>query len=179
MLKPMRLQNTQRGLTTVELLIAAVLAFGITAAGFEYFRTQHQVFLSQSDMAEMGQNASAVVMELRSHLRNAGYKKLAAQPTYLLQSGAATDTLTVYHDSTSYRFYLDTTTDPAHPKLLRKTGNGAADVYAEDVEQFLLQQVGTNRVRLTLTVRTGRVDPVLADDYHRQTFTYEITVNNQ
>ncbi len=92
-----------------------------------------------------------------------------------------------------YKYYIDQTTDPSHPKLMRQVNGLTPQVYAEDIEdlQFVYtladgsttstpanpEDIRTVGVRVT--ARTERQDPDYpSDHYRRRVFSSRVQVRN-
>lgn len=68
-----RLRN-QRGLTIIEVLIAALIASFVIAGGMQVFVSQNKQHIIQDGVTNMQQNGRATVDELVGKIRQAGYK---------------------------------------------------------------------------------------------------------
>jgi len=92
-----------------------------------------------------------------------------------------------------YKYYIDQTTDPSHPKLMRQVDGQTPQVFAEDIEdlQFIytLADGSTTSapadpddirvVEVQITARTARQDPDYpGDHYRRRTFSSRVQVRN-
>lgn len=108
----------QRGMTLVELLIACLLTFVVGGIALEFYASQHNQWLAQTDLSDMQQNVRALLDELTRNIRAAGYGIITGHPRILVNSNA----LTIYRkDSTkidTIQYYVSTA-DTAHPNLVK------------------------------------------------------------
>ncbi len=92
-----------------------------------------------------------------------------------------------------YKYYIDQTTDPSHPKLMRQVNGLTPQVYAEDIEDlqfvYTLADGSTTStpanpdsirtVVVRITARTERQDPDYpGDHYRRRVFSSRVQVRN-
>jgi Tfp pilus assembly protein PilW len=172
-----RIKN-QKGMTLVELLIAALMTFIVAGAALEFYSSQHNQWLAQTDVSDMQQNARALKDELTSNIRSAGYGIIAGHPRMLVTSNS----LTIYRrDSTkidTIRYYLSNG-DPDHPALVKQINRDSPQVFAENIESVLFARTG-NLITVTLVAREGRRDPEYAlDGYRRRTIIVSAEIRNK
>jgi len=172
-----RIKN-QKGITLVELLIACLLTFIVGSAALEFYSSQHNQWLAQTDVSDMQQNARALKDELTTSIRSAGYGIIAGHPRMLVRS----DTLDIYRkDSTkidTIRYYVSTA-DSVHPNLVKQINQDSPQVFAEDIESVQFTRTG-NLITVTLVAREGRRDPEYAlDGYRRRTIIVSAEVRNK
>jgi prepilin-type N-terminal cleavage/methylation domain-containing protein len=168
----------QKGMTLIELLIAALLTFIIGSAALEFYSVQHNQWLAQTDVSDMQQNARALKDELTSSIRSSGYGIIAGHPRMLVTS----NTLSIYRrDSTkidTIRYYVSAA-DAAHPNLVKQINQDTPQVFAEDIESVDFVRDG-NLITVTLVAREGRRDPELAGDgYRRRTIVVSAEIRNK
>jgi len=168
----------QKGMTLIELLIAALLTFVIGSAALEFYSAQHNQWLAQTDVSDMQQNARALKDELTSSIRSSGYGIIAGHPRMLVTS----DILTIYRrDSTkidTIQYYV-ASADADHPNLLKQINRDSPQVFAEDIESVNFARAG-NLITVTLVAREGRRDPELAGDgYRRRTIVVSAEIRNK
>ncbi|GAB4333776.1 MAG: hypothetical protein Kow0089_02620 [Desulfobulbaceae bacterium] len=142
-----------RGFTLVELMMALVLVFILTAAVYAVYKVQIRTSTAQDQVAEMQQNIRAAFLLLSRDLRMAGL-----DPTNSGKAGILVAT------ATRFRFTQDITGDPV-------TGESDGDVNdpGEDVDYMLNGDV--------LGVQTGGAggyQPV-AENIHRLQFYYTLS----
>jgi prepilin-type N-terminal cleavage/methylation domain-containing protein len=92
-----------------------------------------------------------------------------------------------------YKYYIDQTTDPSHPKLMRQMNGQTPEVFAEDIEDlqfvYTLADGSTTSspanpddirvVAVRITARTERQDPDYpGDHYRRRVFSSRVQVRN-
>ncbi|MCK4428103.1 MAG: prepilin-type N-terminal cleavage/methylation domain-containing protein [candidate division Zixibacteria bacterium] len=168
----------EKGMTLVELLIAVLLTFIVGSAALEFYVSQHNQWLNQTDISDMQQNVRALLDELTKNIRSAGYGIMAGHPSVLVTS----DTLTIFRkDSTkidTIQYYISFV-DTLHPNLVKKINQNPAQVFAEDIESIQFVQSGA-LVTVTLVARQGRRDPeYTGDGYRRRTLIARTEVRNR
>ncbi len=183
MLKLHKSLKNQKGISIVELLIAAFILALISAVTLKAFLGQKEVNNLEAQISDAQQAATFSLAEITKAVRNAGYR--AGGQDYRIQPGSlGHDTLIVYcfNSSTnsidSTRFFLAYTGgDAAHPKLMKKINDAGAEIYAEDIEDVDFIPVGSNSLTVSLTARTASIDKHL-NDYRRRTVSSSILMPN-
>jgi len=171
-----KLKN-QRGMTLVEILVAGILTFIVGGVALEFYASQHNQWLAQTDVSDMQQNVRTLLDELTTNIRSAGYGIMTSHPRIQLTS----NTLTLfYKDSTkidTIQYYVSYA-DSLHPNLVKKINQASPQVFAEDIESIQFTRTG-NIVTVTLVAREGRKDPEYAlDGYRRRTLTADVELRN-
>lgn len=168
----------QKGITLVEVLIAAVLTLVIGAAALGFYVVQHNSWLAQEDVSEMQQNIRVALDEISKNIRKAGFGVPSGHPTILVGQ----DNLTIfYQDSVKVDTvqYFVSWADSLHPRLLRKFNSNYAQAYAEDIESIQFVQAD-KLITITIVAREGRKDPeYTGDGYRRRTITSKAQVRNR
>jgi Tfp pilus assembly protein PilW len=169
--------RNQKGMTLLELLLACLMTFIVGAAALEFYSSQHNQWLAQNDVSDMQQNARALLDELTTNIRSAGYGIITGHPRIEMTS----NTVTLYRkdaakiDTISY--YVDAS-DSKHPNLMKRLNQDNPQVFAEDIESVQFLRVGT-LVTVTLVAREGRRDPeYTGDGYRRRTFVADVELRN-
>ena len=167
----------QKGMTIVELLIAALLTFVIGSVALEFYASQHNQWLAQTDVSDMQQNVRVLMDELTTNIRSAGFGIITGHPRILVNSNA----LTIYRkDSTkidTIQYYVSTAVED-HPNLVKQINRDSPQVFAEDIESIQFAQTG-KLVTITLVAREGRRDPELyGDGYRRRTLVAAAELRN-
>jgi|GEM_PF-5566189 len=186
MLKLLKSLNNTKGISIVELLIGAFILALVSAVTLQAFLGQKEASNMQAQVSDAQQAATFSMSEITKAVRNAGYR--AGGKVYRIAVGTlGHDTLIIYcfNSSTnsvdSTRFFLDHTTDPAHPTLKKKLNNvGTGEVYAENIEDidfFYGAGGSTKTCTVSLTARTEDIDKHL-NDYRRRTVSTQILVPN-
>ncbi len=156
----------EKGITLVELLVAVLITFIVGSAALEFYASQHNQWLAQTDISDMQQNVRALLDELTKNIRSAGYGIIVSHPRVDVTS----QTLTIYRkDSTkidTIRYYVSSA-DPDHPNLVKQINQDSPQVFAEDIESVQFAQTG-NLITITLVAREGRRDPEYAGDGYRR-----------
>jgi len=182
MQKTLRLLKSPKGISLVELLIGAFIMAVISALTLQAFIGQKDAQNIQAEISDAQQAASFSLAELTKAIRNAGYKVPSGIPYRKGFGTLGHDTLIIYYyneatatvDST--RFFLDHTSDVAHPALKKQLNNGTAEVYAENIEDVDFAP-GFKSLTVSLTARTERIDKHL-NDYRRRTVSSNISIPN-
>ena len=178
MSKLLKALNNPKGISIVELLIGASILAVISAITLQAFIGQNEASNMQAQVSDTQQAATFSLAEITKAVRNAGYRVTGGTPPYRIGVGAlGHDTLIIYNLTDSTRFFLDHTTDAAHPALKRQSNNGTAEVYAEDIEDVDFIPVGTKSLTISLTARTEDIDKRL-NDYRRRTVSSNIMIPN-
>ena len=174
-----RVLENQKGITLIEILIAALLTLIIGAAALGFYVSQHNSWLVQEDISEMQQNLRVVLDEISKNTRRAGYGVPAGHPTILLRP----DTLTLFYQDSlqidTVKYYVSRA-DSLHPRLVRQINANYARAYAEDIESITFSQV-EKLITITIVAREGRRDPEYTgqDKYRRRTITSRALVRNR
>jgi len=168
----------EKGMTLMELLIAVLLTFIVGSAALEFYASQHNHWLNQTDISDMQQNIRALLDELSRNLRSAGYGIIVNHPRVRVTS----DTLVIFRkDSTkidTIQYYVSSA-DSLHPNLVKKINQDPAQVFAEDIESVQFVRSGAV-VTVTLVAREGRRDPEYSGDgYRRRTLVARAEVRNR
>ena len=168
----------EKGMTLLELLIALLMTFIVGSAALEFYVSQHNHWLAQTDISDMQQNARALLEELSRNIRAAGYGIIVTYPSVRVTS----DTLFIFRkDSTkidTVQYYVSFA-DTLHPNLVKKVNQGAAEVFAEDIESVQFVRSGAV-ITVTLVAREGRIDREYSGDgYRRRTLVARAEVRNR
>jgi Tfp pilus assembly protein PilW len=171
-----KLKNNQ-GMTLVEILVAGTLALIVGGAALDFYASQHNQWLAQTDVSDMQQNVRALLDELVTNIRSAGYGIMTSHPRIQLTSNTVT---LFYKESTkidTIKYYVSYA-DTIHPNLVKKINQSTPQVFAEDIESIQFALSG-NRVTITLVAREGRKDPEYAlDGYRRRILTADVELRN-
>ncbi len=171
-----RIRN-QKGMTLVEVLIACLLTFILGAAALEFYSSQHNTWLAQTDISDMQQNVRALLDELSRNIRSAGYGIMSTHPRIWVFP----DTLMIFRKNSTKidttRYYV-CTVDSLHPNLVKQINLNSPEVFAENIESVRFLKSGS-LVRVSLVAREGRRDPELpGDGYRRRTLVADVELRN-
>ncbi|MEW5876311.1 MAG: hypothetical protein AB1752_14175 [Candidatus Zixiibacteriota bacterium] len=175
-----RFHADERGMTMIELLIAAFLTVLLGAFTMEFYVSQHKAWLVEVEVSDIQQNARAALDEIATHMRICGYH-VGAHPAYA--SGADTVISYYQNDSTAHldtvMFFVDAA-DSSRPMLMRRLNAGSAEPFAEFVESMRLTVLTPDLVELSLTARGEDPDDELihGDGYRRRTLTSQVKIRN-
>lgn len=172
--------NNQRGVTLVEVLIAAFLTIMVGAAAMEFYVTQHKAWLIEQDVSEIQQNARAALDEIAGRMKMGGYQ-VGVHPAFEVGN----DSIVVYYrnDSTSQvdtaAYFVDFS-DPARPWLMRQFNNGSVEPFAENVEDLTMSVLSARLIEVSLVARGARPDSTIidGDGFRRRTLTTQVRIRN-
>jgi Tfp pilus assembly protein PilW len=167
----------QKGMTLVEVLIAGLITFIVGGAALQFYASQHNQWLAQTDVSDMQQNVRAMLDELATNIRSAGYGIMTGHPRIWVTS----NTLAIfYKDSTkidTIQYYVSFA-DSLHPNLVKRINQDSPQVFAENIESVQFARSGS-LLTVTLVAREGRKDPEYPlDGYRRRTLTADIKLRN-
>ncbi len=168
--------NSQKGLSLVELLIAATLTVLIGSVMLDFYISQHNQFLVQEEISDMQQNGRVAMDEIAKNIRKAGYG-LTGQPS--ISVGA--DTLKVYFmngSQTDTIAYYISRADALHPNLMKKVGSGSAQVFAENIDSLKFTQSGKLIYVRIVARENTKHDHFLGDKYRRRILSSNVKVRN-
>jgi len=161
-----RMIKGEKGITLVEVLIASLLTFIVGSVALEFYVSQHNQWLTQTDISNMQQNARALMDELSRSIRSAGYGILSGHSSISVTS----DTLTIFRkDSTkidTIQYYISLA-DTLHPNLVKKINQSTPQIFAEDIESVQFAQSGA-LITVRLVAREERKDPEYPGDGYRR-----------
>lgn len=174
-----RLGN-ERGVTLVELLIAAVLTVIVAGATMEFYLSQHKTWLVEAEIAEVQYNVRASLDEIAGALRMGGYQ-VPGHPPFAV----GTDTLVIYYrnDATAevdtMTYFVESDAN-SQSNLYKKPKNEDPQVLAENVESLALTKLGPNLIDISIIARTIKSDSVVVhgDGYRRRTFATQVRLRN-
>ena len=156
----------EKGITLVELLIASLLTFIVGSAALEFYISQHNQWLTQTDISDMQQNGRALLEELSRNIRSAGYGILSGHSSIRVTS----DTLIIFRkDSTKIDTiqYFISSAGTFHSNLVKKINQGAPQIFAENIESVQFAQSDV-LITVRLVAREGRKDPEYPGDGYRR-----------
>ena len=144
---PFAAQRGARGLTLIEVLIGLLLTGAVATFGFNYYRSQHEVYLAQTDISDRQGSLRSALTELSRQVRMAGYlvpggDKLRYSPGY--------DTLEIYLANMSgsevdtLRYFVRDESDTR--ALMRQVNRLAPEVFAEHIDSAHFVPVGSSPV---------------------------------
>ncbi|HLG94221.1 MAG TPA: hypothetical protein VI546_05240 [candidate division Zixibacteria bacterium] len=184
MLKLPNLLIDTKGFSIVEVLIGAFIISIVCAFALQAFVGQKAASNMQEQVSEAQQAATFSLTELTVAVRNAGFGVPTGAPRYAVRIGTlGHDTLIIYSNNgvstDSTRYFLDHTTDAAHPTLKRRKNVVAAEVFAENIEDVDFFPLGApvKSITVSITARTEDIDKHL-NDYRRRTVSSNIVMAN-
>ena len=146
--------RNERGLTTIELLIGAVIALAIGAATFEFYQAQHRLYLAQTEIVERQGNLRFAIEDLSRLVRRSGYRLVGGD---ILRVSATFDTLEVFLGNDSdltcdtVRYYVNRFDDP--PSLIKQINQTTPAVFAQGIDSaFFVPAGGTPPERLAVSL---------------------------
>lgn len=176
-MRRMILQRVDAGFTLVELMVAMVMLSIVSTATLYFYISQHQAYVTQSEVSDMQQNGVAAIREFSHHLRQAGFDPPVDSSAFTIFTvGGGPDSITINHHDTSYTFFIDAT-DSLHQLLMRRANSDSAVIFAEDIDSLAFTEVSANEVLIVLVAKTRRVDSALGD-YRRRRFATVVNIRN-
>jgi len=148
-----RLRN-QRGLTVIELMIAAVIAAGVGLATFEFYQAQHELYMAQLDIVERQGNLRFAADDLSRVIRRAGYNVKGGDIFYV---SPAYDTLEVYRGNDTdltvdtIRYYINRFDNP--PSLIKQINQTTPSIFAVGIDSVAFVPAGgppSNRIAVSM-----------------------------
>lgn len=157
------------GFTVLEVLVAAVLAAIVTAAGFNFYTTLNNSTSTQQDISDLQVVCRNSLDEISRTLRKAGFK-LSGHKKFAVVG----DSLKVFYSETkavdTVNYYLQELDDTEYLrvvgrpktlkfyKLMKRVNSEAASDFAYNLKSINYQVIDSATLAITLTVLAGRED---------------------
>jgi type IV pilus assembly protein PilW len=186
-------QNRDAGFTIIELLISMAIIGIMIGSLFSFSIAQRKYFSLQEQISGMTQNTRAAMDMIMGELAMAGYSPSGAAFSGIPYS---TSQLQIYADLNGDGTVTDPnenivyTHDASSKRILRDTGGGNQPL-AENIQGFIFQYLDDQgnstsvttkirQIRLTITGRTGKPDPLYTSNsgYRTYTLTSLVTPRN-
>ena len=184
-LKPLK---NCRGLSLLELLIAALITGIMTTAAFRFYSQMHVQSETQYEISEIQLMARASMSEMRKTLRMAGYK-ITGHPFYEING----DSLSIYYSDTqpvdtviyfpqefTASDYLEYPGLPAGTKmyrLMKKINSAPPAIFTDFIEDISFAAFNAANVDISITAHTSRSDDSYDLNYGYRTFSLTERVN--
>lgn len=179
------IQNTNDGFTITELLIAIAIMGVIIGAMFSFSIAQRKYLSLQEQISEMAQNTRAAMDMITGELAMAGYNPSGAAAFAGIPYNASQ--LQIYadlngdSDRTDPNENIIYTFDLTNKRILRNTGGGNQPL-SENIQNLVFEYLNdqgnpttvtadVRQIRLTITGRTGKPDPLYAMNSGFRTYT--------
>jgi type IV pilus assembly protein PilW len=179
-----KIEMRNDGFSLIELLISMAVMSVIIGAIFSFSIAQRKYFSLQSEISEMTQNTRAAMDMIASEVSVAGYNPSDAVFSGILYSASQ---LQIYADLNGNGVLTDSNEnitfsyDASNRRILRDTGGGGQPL-AENIESFAFEYLDdqgnattatteVRQIRLTITGRTSKPDPLYATNSGYRTFT--------
>jgi prepilin-type N-terminal cleavage/methylation domain-containing protein len=140
--------SKDKGVTLIELMIGLLISSIMTGAAFHFYQAQHEMYLSQSDIADRQGNLRSAVSELSRQVRRAGY--MVPGSDYLdISSGF--DTLTVFVGQgggttvDTIQYFVDHDAEP--PALVQRVNTQLPQIFADGIDTALFIPASTSPIR--------------------------------
>ena len=184
--------RSERGLSLIELLIAALLTGILTSAAFQFYASMNIQAETQFDKSEIQHICRVSLAEMKKTLRMAGYKLDDTIAPYVISG----DSLIIYYngvqpiDTITYALTEFTSFEydqgagrPAGVKLYnmtKQTNAGASEAFADYITQLVFTQVDSANVDITIEAQSQRFDEAytLNEGFHTYTMTERVNVRN-
>ena len=140
-------------MTIVELLVGALVTMIVSAATWEFFQAQHELYLAQIDIVDRQGNLRFAINDLAQQVRRAGYLVKGGDP---LRVSATFDTLEVYggNDTSlsidTIRYYVNHYDDP--PSLVKQLNQETPSIIAVGIDSAFFVPVGGVSQRLAISL---------------------------
>lgn len=161
------------GFTIIEMLIALLITAIILAVVYDTFVSQRNVLRTQELITEMHQNVRATISMILSEIKLAGLSPLEVEFDGIIYSP---DQLQIRIDMTGNGDTLDSNEDitykfdPNTLEILRRTGGGGFQTFAENIQNFAFEYYDANynkttqsdnisTIKITIVGRTSSPDP--------------------
>jgi Tfp pilus assembly protein PilW len=171
--------KNERGLTLLELLVASFLSVIVAGAALHFYLTEHKVWLAQSEVADLQQNARACLDEICGTVRMAGYGLNGGHPAYRIGNNS----LVVYFDNgadvDTILFYIQGDEETS-PCLVRQLDQQTPEIFAEDVEALTVNRLTASLLEIGIISRSQKADTETMgeDEYRRRELTSRVRVRN-
>jgi type IV pilus assembly protein PilW len=186
-------QNKDAGFTIIELLISIAIMGVMIGSLFSFSIAQRKYFSLQEEISEMTQNTRAAMDMLVGELAMAGYSPSGAVFSGIPYNASQ---LQIYADLDGDGAVTDPneniiyTYDTSNKRILRNTGGGNQPL-SENIQSFAFEYLDDQgnptivatkirQIRLTITGRTGKPDPLYTSNsgYRTHTLTTLVTPRN-
>lgn len=177
-----RALSNGRGVTIVELLIAALIFGIVTTAGFTFYSRMHLAAMAQDTVSELQHQGRNTLRDMRKTVRQAGFN-LVGQAPYQIKG----DTLAVSYSmtkpvdtvmyfktefsSSEYSKMINQPTDKKLYRLMKQVNSSAATLYADYVNAFNVIKVDSKTLVMTITVQSDRPDEKYTQNNGYRTYT--------
>ncbi len=183
---------SERGLSLIELLIAALLTGILTSAAFQFYASMHIHSETQFDKSEIQHICRVCLTEMKKTLRMAGYKLDDTIAPYVISG----DSLMVYYngaqpiDTITYALTEFTVSEYAQGAgrpsgvnlymLTKKTNANATEAFADYITRLTFTQVDSANIDITIEAQAQRFDETytLNEGFHTYTMTERVNVRN-
>lgn len=181
----MKKRNNQRGLTLLEMLITVFLSGVLMTAGLSFYSSMQSQTTSQMELSNVQSICRCSVDDIKSSLRDAGFMLTTHDAFYI--NG---DTLMVYYKNDSLvdtiGYFLAGTDDDDDDRetqtfqLMKRNSDGSVSIYADNIVSIGYQQVGSNRVEVSITAQSELRDDAYRfnNGYRRYSLTEEVCLRN-
>ena len=181
--------RSQRGISLLEVLIAAFLTSLIATAAFHFHVEMNSQSEAQFDLANAQLVCRNSLMDVKKTLRMAGFKLPESQPAYRI----AGDTLTVYMAGTqpidTITYYLDEFTSAEYAsiaavptgrhlyKLMKKTNSADAEILGDFLTFMTYDLMDSANVVVSLGSQTQHQDFRLKKDNGYRSYAVSERIN--
>ena len=183
-----KLLKNSRGISLLELLIAALITGMMSTAAFKFYSQMHIQSETQYEISEIQLMARASMSEMRKTLRMAGYK-IASPPFYEING----DSLSIYFSDTqpvdtviyflrefSAADYLKYPGLPQGTKmyqLMKQINSAPPAIFTDFIEEISFTVFDAANVDISITAHTSRSDDSYEFNSGYRTFSLKERVN--
>lgn len=181
--------RSQRGVSLLEVLIAAFLTGLIATAAFQFHIEMSGQSEAQYDLANAQLTCRNSLMDIKKTLRMAGYKLPESQPAYrvsgdtlvVYMAGAQPiDTITYYLDEFTISEYAGIGAVPEGRhlyKLMKKTNAAPAEIFSDFLTELSFTVMDSANVIVALGSQTEHQDFRLKQDNGYRTYSVSERIN--
>lgn len=173
--------DDEKGLTMIELLIAALVMAVVLTAGFRFYTRMHLAAMAQDTVSELQHQGRNTLRDMRKTVRQAGYN-LVGHPAFQIKP----DTLAVYYSmtqpvdtvlyfksefsSSDYSKMINQPTDKKLYKLMKQVNHAAPTLYADYVNEFNVLKLDAKTLVMTITVQSDNPDDKYTENNGYRTY---------
>ena len=181
--------KSNKGVTVLELVIAAFITGIIAVAAFNFYARMHAQSEAQNDISDIQLACRNSIIDIKKTARMAGYK-IWPHNAYEISS----DTLALYMRGSqpvdTIRYYLASMADSGGAsfdvstrstfRLMKKINSAAAETFADYITRIGYSMPDTSTLVVTISAESAHQDPDyhLNGGYHTYTLTEKINLRN-
>lgn len=184
--------TNERGVTIIEMLIAALVMAVVLTAGFRFYTRMHLAAMAQDTVSELQHQGRNTLRDMRKTVRQAGYNVPPGHPPYQIKG----DTLAVYYgmtqpvdtvlyfksefSSSDYDKMINQPTGKKLFRLMKQVNHSAPTLYADYVNEFNVLKVNAMTLVMTIVVQSDNPDDKYTENNGYRTYSQgeRVTMRN-